>query len=135
MRSSLRWRLFTILAVSVLLAWIATAFFTYLDARREIGATLDARLVKAAEQISEHLDNAENVSANPQQIRDYTGTMLQVWQHDGSLLLDSSTAPKERLGTQREGFESTTLKGVHYRIYSQWDKAAQCSFRPPASVT
>ena len=129
MRSSLRWRLFAILAVSVLLAWIATAFFTYLDARREIGTTLDARLVKAAEQISVHLDSAENVSANPQQIRDYTGTMLQVWQRDGSLLLDSSTAPEERLGTQRDGFESTTLKGVHYRIYSQWDKAGRLNVR------
>ncbi|WP_417545580.1 ATP-binding protein [Marinobacter sp.] len=129
MRSSLRWRLFTILAVSVLLAWIATALFTYLDARREIGTTLDARLVKAAEQISVHLDNTENVSANPQQIRDYTGTILQVWQRDGSLLLDSTTAPEERLGTQRDGFESTTLKGVHYRIYSQWDKAGRLNVR------
>jgi len=129
MRSSLRWRLFTILAVSVLLAWIATAFFTYLDARREIGITLDTRLVKAAEQISEHLDSPETISASSQQIRDYTGTMLQVWQRDGSLLLDSSTAPEERLGTQREGFESTTIKGVHYRIYSQWNKAGRLNVR------
>lgn len=129
MRSSLRWRLFTILAVSVLLAWFATAFFTYLDARREIGITLDTRLVKAAEQISEHLNSPETIRASSQQIRDYTGTMLQVWQRDGSLLLDSSTAPEERLGTQREGFESTTINGVHYRIYSQWDKAGRLNVR------
>lgn len=129
MRSSLRWRLFTILAVSVLLAWIATAVFTYLDARREIGTMLDARLVKAAEQIAEHLDSPEAISASSQQIRDYTGTMLQVWWRDGSLLLDSGTAPEQRLGTQRDGFENTTIEGVHYRVYSQWDKANRINVR------
>ncbi|MBK1887864.1 MULTISPECIES: ATP-binding protein [Marinobacter] len=129
MRSSLRWRLFTILAVSVLLAWIATAFFTYLDARKEIGMTLDSRLVKAAEQISMHLDKSQNASEVGQRVRDYTGTVLQVWNSDGTLLLDSSTAPEERLGTQRDGFESTTINGVRYRVYSQWDKAGHLNVR------
>lgn len=129
MRSSLRWRLFTILAVSVLLAWIATAFFTYLDARREIGITLDARLVKVTEQVAVHLGSLETNSASSQQIRDYTGTMLQVWRHDGTLLLDSSTAPEERLGTQYDGFENATINGVHYRIYSQWNKDGDSNVR------
>ncbi len=129
MRSSLRWRLFIIIAVSVLLAWIATAFFTYLDARHEIGITLDARLAKTAEQVSEHLSGTELVSAESQQFRDYTGTMLQVWQRDGSLLLGSSTAPKERLGIQPEGFENATINDIHYRVYSQWNPAGQINVR------
>ncbi|MBK1851867.1 sensor histidine kinase N-terminal domain-containing protein [Marinobacter sp. 1-4A] len=129
MRSSLRWRLFTILAVSVLLAWIATAFFTYLDARREIGITLDTRLANAAEQISMHLDSSRNPGLISQQIRDYTGTVLQVWKRDGSLLLDSGTAPEERLGTQRDGFETITINNINYRVYSQWDKAGDINVR------
>jgi two-component system sensor histidine kinase QseC len=129
MRSSLRWRLFTILAVSVLLAWVATAFFTYLDARREIGITLDARLMKVAEQVAAHVDSLENGGVNSPQIRDYTGTMLQVWKQDGTLLLDSSTAPEERLGTAHDGFENIIIDGAQYRIYSQWDGAGDNNVR------
>jgi len=136
MRTSLRWRLFAILAVSVLFAWIATAFFTYLDARSEIGTMLDARLVKTAERVSvqfEGLDSSENLksleSISLQQIPDYTDTILQVWLHDGTLLLNSSTAPEKRLGTRHGGFENTTINGTQYRIYSHWDKAGHSNVR------
>ncbi|KAA0890006.1 ATP-binding protein [Pusillimonas sp. ANT_WB101] len=123
MRSSLRWRLFAIIAVSVLFAWIATAFFTYRDVRREIGTMLDARLVKAAELAETQYVNLKNLGSSAQQIRDHTDTTLQIWQRDGTLLLNSSTAPEERLGTQHDGFENATINDVHYRIYSHWDEA------------
>lgn len=129
MRSSLRWRLFAILVVSVIFAWIATAFFTYQDARREIGIMLDARLVTAAELALTQIVSLESASARPQQIHDYTDTTLQIWQRDGTLLLRSSTAPEERLGTQHDGFENATISGVHYRIYSHWDTADQINVR------
>ncbi|NYT76462.1 sensor histidine kinase N-terminal domain-containing protein [Alcaligenaceae bacterium] len=123
MRSSLRWRLFAIIAVSVLFAWIATAFFTYRDVRREIGTMLDARLVKAAELAETQYVNLKNLGSSAQQIRDHTDTTLQIWQRDGTLLLNSSTAPEEHLGTQHDGFENATINDVHYRIYSHWDEA------------
>ncbi|PFG11346.1 ATP-binding protein [Marinobacter sp. LV10MA510-1] len=130
MTSSLRWRLFAILAVSVLFAWIATAFFTYLDARSEIGAMLDARLVKTAERVSVQVASSENLeSMGSQQIPDYTDTILQVWLHNGTLLLNSSTAPEQRLGTQYDGFENATINGARYRIYSHWDKAGHRNVR------
>lgn len=129
MRNSLRWRLFAILAVSVVFAWIATAFFTYQDARREIGTMLDVRLVNVAELAMAHLASLENVSASAQRIHDYTDTTLQLWQRDGTLLLSSNTAPDERLGAQRDGFENATINGVQYRIYSHWDAAGQINVR------
>ncbi|SHM00525.1 Two-component sensor kinase N-terminal [Vreelandella subglaciescola] len=137
--------MFAILAVSVLFAWIATAFFTYLDARSEIGTMLDARLVKTAERVSvqfassegldssKGLDSSENLksleSTSSQQIPDYTDTILQVWLHDGTLLLNSSTAPEKRLGTQYGGFENASINGTQYRIYSHWDKAGLSNVR------
>lgn len=133
MRLSLRWRLFAILAVSVLFAWIATAFFTYLDARSEIGSMLDARLVKTAERVSVQFAHSEGFVGldriSSQQIPDYTDTILQVWRHDGTLLLNSSTAPKKRLGAQHDGFENATANGTQYRIYSHWDKAGHSNVR------
>lgn len=129
MRSSLRWRLFGILAVSVLFAWIATAVFTYIDTRREISAMLDARLVQAAELVSVQFADLKSPNFGSQLIHDYTDTTLQVWHNDGALLLSSSTAPDDRLGTQDDGFENATIKGVDYRVYSHWDQARLVNVR------
>lgn len=129
MRMSLRLRLFVILAVAVLFAWIATAFFTYLDARHEIDKMLDARLVKAAELVVIQFAGLDRVNSSSQQIRDYTDTKLQIWQRDGHLLLRSSMAPEERMGTQQEGFANISIKGDVYRIYSHWDEARVINVR------
>ncbi len=129
MRSSLRWRLFAILAVSVLFAWIATAFFTYLDTRREISTMLDDRLVKTAELVLEQFNDLDDIRFSSKQIRDSIGTTLQVWQQDGMLLFSSGSAPEERLGQQSEGFENATLNGISYRVYSHWDEAKNINVR------
>lgn len=62
MLGSLRRRLMLILSLSILVAWLATAGFTYLDARAEIDAMLDASQVQSgtlraalAESIAAHL--------------------------------------------------------------------------------
>src|SRR5690554_1297037 len=129
MRSSLRWRLFAILAVSVLFAWIATAFFTYLDTRREISTMLDDRLVKTAELVLEQFNDLDDIRFSSKQVRDSIGATLQVWQQDGMLLFSSGSAPEERLGKQSEGFENATLNGISYRIYSHWDEAKNINVR------
>lgn len=129
MRTSLRWRLFALLAVSVLLAWIATAFFTYLDTRREIGTMLDERLMHTAELVLQQLEANDNNRSHTQPLSDYTHTALQVWQHDNTLLMRSNTAPKERLGTQHEGLQNAMMQEVHYRTYSLWDARQQLNVR------
>ena len=129
MRSSLRWRLFAILAVSVLFAWIATAFFTYLDTKREISAMLDERLVRTAELVLEQFNDLDDISVSSKQIRDSIGTTLQVWRHDGVLLFGSGSAPEERMGVKQQGFENATLNGISYRVYSHWDEAKNINVR------
>src|SRR5690554_572077 len=128
MRTSLRWRLFALLAVSVLLAWIATAFFTYLDTRREISTMLDERLIHTAERVLQQLeaDDTDHHPAGP--LSDYTHTALQVWRN-GTLLMQSSTAPTVALGTQQAGLQNMLLQGVHYRTYSLWDAREQLNVR------
>lgn len=49
MMRSLRLRLVAILSVTVLLGWLATAFFSYIDTRREIGDMLGAHASRLAE--------------------------------------------------------------------------------------
>lgn len=127
MKSSLRWRLFLMIAMSVLFAWIATAFFTYLDTRREIGALLDSRLVKAAGLASAQFIGSD--TNRSQQVRDYTDTTLQIWSHDGNLLLSSNTAPQGRLGEQHAGFEDVTINDALYRVYSHWSNDGRINVR------
>lgn len=129
MRTSLRWRLFALLAVSVLLAWIATAFFTYLDTRHEIGSMLDERLIQTAELVLQQVEPEKTTTLHTQPLSDYTHTVLQVWRHDGSLLMQSTTAPTERLGTQHEGLNNAVLHGTRYRTYSFWDAQQQFNVR------
>ncbi|MCK9238687.1 MAG: ATP-binding protein [Thiopseudomonas sp.] len=129
MRTSLRWRLFALLAVSVLLAWIATAFFTYLDTRHEIGSMLDKRLMHTAELVLQQVELGSNTIPYTQPLSDYTHTTLQVWQHDGTLLMQSTTASTERLGTQHEGLNNAVLQGIRYRTYSLWDAQQQFNVR------
>lgn len=49
MRGSLRRRLMAVLSLSILAAWVATAAFTYFDARREVDAMLEANQAQSAE--------------------------------------------------------------------------------------
>lgn len=127
--ASLRRRLFALLAAAVLLAWGATALFTYLDARREIGEMLDARLVQAAELVAVQVEHAEDIDGAPRQLREVADTMLQVWRDDGTLLLRSSGAPLERLGAQRDGHADARIGAERYRIYSRWDEAGRLNVR------
>lgn len=61
MRPSLRRRLLWMISLAVLLAWGATALFTYFDARQQIGEMLDAHLAQSAgliaAQMAHELDN------------------------------------------------------------------------------
>lgn len=127
--ASLRRRLFALLAAAVLLAWGATALFTYLDARREIGAMLDARLAQAAELVAVQVEHAQDGDGTPRQLREVADTLVQVWRHDGTLLLRSSGAPQERLGPQRDGHADARIGGERYRIYSGWDEAGRFNIR------
>lgn len=64
MKPSLRRRLLWLLCSAVLLAWCATALFTYFDAREQIGQMLDAHVVQIAERLELREELAQSVASH-----------------------------------------------------------------------
>lgn len=123
--ASLRRRLLAALAGSVLVAWGATAGFSYLDARAQIGAMLDAHLQQAAELL---LTTAEIEAATPRGAsalrhgRDSGWTLAwQIWRTDGRLLRRAADAPDSPLAPSATGFADIDRAGALWRVYGAID--------------
>lgn len=129
MKPSLRRRLLLLLSGAVLLAWGATALFTYFDARQQIGQMLDAHLVQSAgliaAQMEHEIDNDAAVTV-PRQYKQESSIAFQVWDHGADLRLRSANAPQARLSEQDEGFSNATIDGTRWRIFSRWDDSGRC---------
>ncbi len=124
--SSLRRRLLVLLLGIVLAAWLATALFTYFDARREIGEMLDAHLAQSAGLIAAQLEHEiedDRETALPRQYRHERKIAFQVWDRKGRLLLRSSGAPETRLQSQSEGYGDAAIDGKRWRSFSRWDES------------
>lgn len=96
---SLRRRLVAVLSLSILVGWLATAFFSYLDARRSIDHLLDDRLRSTATLLvalpgGRHAETG--VSSPPGAVAE-AGIVYQVWTLDGRMLLRSPGAPSSPL--------------------------------------
>jgi len=126
MKPSLRRRLLFLLSGTVLAAWLATAVFTYFDARKEIGEMLDAHLAQSAGLIAAQLEHEfedDHEATLPRQYRHERKIAFQVWDKKGRLLLRSASAPEARLQSQSEGYGDATLDGKRWRIFSRWDES------------
>jgi two-component system sensor histidine kinase QseC len=126
MKPSLRRRLLFLLTGTVLSAWLATALFTYFDARKEIGEMLDAHLAQSAGLIAAQLEHEledDHETALPRQYRHERKIAFQVWDRKGRLRLRSASAPETRLQSQSEGYGDATIDGKRWRIYSRWDES------------
>lgn len=125
MKPSLRRRLLFLLSGTVLAAWLATALFTYFDARREIGEMLDAHLAQSAglvaAQLEHELDDDHEIKV-PRQYKHERKIAFQVWDRKGRLLLRSGSAPEARLQSQSEGYGDMTIDGKRWRTFSRWDE-------------
>ena len=125
MRPSLRRRLLVLLLGTVLAAWLATAVFTYFDARREIGEMLDAHLAQSAGLIAAQLEHEiedDHGAAVPRQYRYERKIAYQVWDRKGRLLLRSASAPEAPLKSQSEGYGDAEFDGERWRVFSRWDE-------------
>lgn len=71
MKPSLRRRLMWLLSSAVLLAWAATAFFTYFDARQQISQMLDTHLVQSAGLVALQLEHEADALADCSVAREY----------------------------------------------------------------
>ncbi|MBK9594556.1 MAG: sensor histidine kinase N-terminal domain-containing protein [Rhodocyclales bacterium] len=126
MRPSLRRRLLFLLSGTVLAAWLATAAFTYFDAREEIGEMLDAHLAQSAGLIAAQLEHEledEHGAKVPRQYKHERKIAFQVWDRKDRLLLRSASAPASRLQSRSEGYGDAVIDGKRWRIFSRWDES------------
>lgn len=128
MRPSLRRRLLWLLSSAVLLAWGATALFTYFDARQQIGQMLDAHLVQSAGLVAaqmEHEMDTPSVEPMARQYKQESGSVFQVWDRSAVLRLRSANAPQSRLSALEPGFSEASIGGERWRIFSRWDDSGR----------
>lgn len=130
MKPSIRRRLLFLLTGTVLTAWLATAVFTYFDARHEIGEMLDAHLAQSAGLIAAQLehefedeDEDGHGGGVPRQYKDERKIAFQVWDRKDRLRLRSASAPETRLQSQSEGYGDAVIDGKRWRVFSRWDES------------
>lgn len=120
MKTSLRGRLFFSLALVVLAAWLATAVFSYLDARSRIGEMLDDHLVQAAHLLlaqGGRTDAPSRPAAHWGKEEEGHSLVYQGWSDDGRLLFRSADAPETPLSEHAAGFSLVERGGERWRVF------------------
>ncbi len=119
MRPSLRRRLLGLLLTTALLAWTATAFFSYVDARRAIGVMLDDHLRQSAELLLGRTDEVSIGAAGTA----HGGWVLafQVRHPDGRVLRRSADVSDEPLAPVEDGFADVERGGERWRAFALRD--------------
>ena len=121
---SLKRQLLVALLGSITLAWLATAVFSYFDARHELDELLDAHLAQSASllvaQVGHELEEID-VEQAPQLHKRGRYAVFQVWERGATLRLRSVSAPAERLSRRDEGYSDAVIAGKRWRIFSGWD--------------
>lgn len=123
---SLKQRLLITLLGSIALVWLATAVFSYFDARHELDELLDAHLAQSVSllvaQTGHELDEIDTETESLAQLHKRArGVAIQVWEHGDALRLHSASAPRERLSVQDEGFSDEVIAGKRWRVFGAWD--------------
>lgn len=127
--SSLRIRLFAILALVTLIVWGGAAAWVETQTRAEVQQVLDRRLMESARMVSSlvragslrpsvEIGDAASGGAYDRQLS------CQIWSLDGALISRSQSAPAERLSEGRDGFSERGIGGERWRVYTVQDQAA-----------
>ncbi len=117
---SLRARLLVLLSVTVLLAWLATALFSYIDTRRQLDALHDAHLAQSAALLMAQIGSfaEQEVVDVPVAHGHEGGVAFQIWEGD-TLRLRSNGAPTGRMSAMADGFGDSLIDGARWRVYSR----------------
>ncbi len=121
---SLKQRLLVTLLGSIALVWLATAVFSYFDARHELDELLDAHLAQSVSLlVAQTGHDLEEIDTErmPQLHKRARSVAIQMWENGDSLRLHSASAPVERLSAQDEGFSDAQIDGKRWRVFSGWD--------------
>lgn len=121
---SLKRRLLLALLGSIALVWLATAVFSYFDARDELDELLDAHLAQSASLLLAQTGRESgeiDTEHMPQLHKRARSVAIQMWERGEVLRLHSASAPAERLSAKDEGFSDARIKGERWRVFSAWD--------------
>jgi len=121
---SLKRRLLIALLAVIAMVWLATAAYSYLDARHEVRELLDAHLAQSASlivaQVGHDLEEIDLEHA-PVTDRRARRVAFQIWERGTILKLHSTDAPESRLSRREEGYSDATIDGKGWRVFSTWD--------------
>ncbi|MBE0623983.1 MAG: sensor histidine kinase N-terminal domain-containing protein [Burkholderiales bacterium] len=120
---SLKRRLLLALLGGITLVWLATAVFSYFDARHELDELLDAHLAQSASLLlaqTGHETEEIDTEHMPQLHKRARNVAIQMWENGNTLRLHSPSAPAERLSQQDEGFSDARVAGKRWRVFSAW---------------
>jgi two-component system sensor histidine kinase QseC len=121
---SLKRRLLVGLLAVVVAVWLATAAYSYFDARHEINELLDAHLAQSASlivaQVGHDLEEIDLDHA-PRTDKRARRVAFQVWERGTRLRLHSAGAPEHRLSRREQGYSNATIQGRSWRVFSTWD--------------
>jgi two-component system sensor histidine kinase QseC len=122
--TSIKRRLLVLLLGTVAVVWLATAAYSYWDARHEIDELLDAHLAQSAgllvAQAGHELEEID-VEHAPQLHRFERRVAFQIWERGRTLRLHSANAPSDRLSPRDEGFSDAIVGDRRWRVFSSWD--------------
>ena len=121
---SLKKRLLFGVLAAVALVWVATAAYSYFDARHEIDKLLDAHLAQSASlivaQLGHELEEIDLEHA-PRTDKSARRVAFQIWERGTLLRLHSAGAPSSRLSAREEGYSNASFDGKGWRVFSTWD--------------
>ncbi len=124
--TSLRLRLFILIAAATALVWSAAAVWTVLGARSDIEDVLDHRLQEAAHMVAalgySGSDPTEPGGAERPVNGPYERQLTcQIWSLSGDLIRRSGSAPDAPLSAGVPGFSERTIDGIRWRVYTYVD--------------
>lgn len=121
--SSLRVRLFAVVAGVTVLVWSGAAVWTALSSRAEVERVLDNRLVEAARMVAA-LDVPSGGAARRLEPAPYSRQLsCQIWSLDGALVGQSAGAPDAPLASGMAGFSERRIGDELWRVYTHVDAA------------
>lgn len=127
---SIRLRLFLILTLATSAIWLSAVLWINGSTRAQVERVLDARLAESANMVSSLIsDRRIAVAGGPPATipmpsdPDYARQLsCQIWSLRGDLVGASSGAPGTRLAAE-EGFSTTRIDGVPWRVYAVHNQA------------
>lgn len=123
MNRSLRRRLLGILSAVILTAWLATAVFSYLDARQKIDEVLDAHLAQSAALLLALLAKAGPHQPVADPVADVGDVAFRALDAAGRTILRSPRFPDLPPDAAVGGFADVTLAGTRWRVHGVRDEA------------